>query len=249
VNEIQPIEHNGQRVLTTQQLADHYGTTDVRIRQNYNQNLYRYKEGVHFFRLADEDLRAFRHSVGNSYSVEPQVNQLILWTEKGALLHAKSLNTDTAWEIYEYLVDHYFRTQVRAPVLSTPESRLLAVAGALRDSAQAIAELRAKQDAMETTLHDTHQQTHYLEARLKDTQRGLVDINKPLRDQFNKAVRDLAHRTGLLFNAAYDRVYETLEAQEHSKIRLRAEHAGVRPIEIMERNDLLVKGIRLAKAM
>jgi len=33
---------------------------------------------------------------------------LHLWTEKGAWLHAKSLNTDKAWEAYETLVDDYY---------------------------------------------------------------------------------------------------------------------------------------------
>lgn len=33
---------------------------------------------------------------------------LYLWTEKGAFLHAKSLNTDKAWEVYDRLVDTYF---------------------------------------------------------------------------------------------------------------------------------------------
>lgn len=36
---------------------------------------------------------------------------LYLWTEKGALLHAKSLNTDKAWQVYDYLVDFYFRAK------------------------------------------------------------------------------------------------------------------------------------------
>lgn len=34
---------------------------------------------------------------------------LYLWTEKGAWLHAKSLNTDEAWNAYETLVDEYYR--------------------------------------------------------------------------------------------------------------------------------------------
>ena len=29
--------------------------------------------------------------------------KLYLWTEKGALLHAKSLNNDKAWEVYDWL--------------------------------------------------------------------------------------------------------------------------------------------------
>jgi hypothetical protein len=36
---------------------------------------------------------------------------MMLWTEKGALLHAKSLNTDKAWDVYNELVDTYFRKQ------------------------------------------------------------------------------------------------------------------------------------------
>lgn len=31
---------------------------------------------------------------------------------KGAFLHAKSLNTDKAWELYDKLVDSYFRKTV-----------------------------------------------------------------------------------------------------------------------------------------
>lgn len=30
---------------------------------------------------------------------------------KGALLHAKSLNTNKAWQVYDYLVDFYFRVK------------------------------------------------------------------------------------------------------------------------------------------
>lgn len=50
---------------------------------------------------------------------------LYLWTEKGALLHAKSLNTDKAWEVYDYLVDFYFRAkgeQKAVPAIHTEEA-------------------------------------------------------------------------------------------------------------------------------
>lgn len=40
-----------------------------------------------------------------------RVSRAYFWTEKGALLHAKSLNIDKAWEVYDYLVDFYFRAQ------------------------------------------------------------------------------------------------------------------------------------------
>lgn len=33
------------------------------------------------------------------------------------MLHAKSVNTDKAWEVYEYLVDFYFRAKEQPPVV------------------------------------------------------------------------------------------------------------------------------------
>ena len=50
-------------------------------------------------------MRAFR----DFHDLPKNLNKIYLWTESGALLHAKSLNTEKAWEVYEYLVDTYFR--------------------------------------------------------------------------------------------------------------------------------------------
>ena len=39
------------------------------------------------------------------------------------MLHAKSLNTDKAWEVYDYLVDYYFRAEEEQNVPVTVETR------------------------------------------------------------------------------------------------------------------------------
>ncbi|MDE5861121.1 MAG: ORF6N domain-containing protein, partial [Ruminococcus sp.] len=97
--------------LTTAQLAEAYGT-DVRIiSNNFNRNRDRFVEGVHFYRLKNAELQAFKktsHQFDDSFK---RAKTLYLWTERGALLHAKSLNTDKAWEVYEYLVDTYFKVR------------------------------------------------------------------------------------------------------------------------------------------
>ena len=67
--------------------------------------------GKHYIALTGNDLRDFKKQVRNPYLVANRASHLYLWTEKGALLHAKSLNTDKAWEVYDYLVDFYFRAQ------------------------------------------------------------------------------------------------------------------------------------------
>ena len=106
-----PIEYSQQRVLTTAQLAEAYKTTTKTITDNFNNNKSRYIEGVHYFCLTGAELKAFKNYTENFGVVNKRTPCLYLWTERGALLHAKSLNTDKAWEVYEFLVDTYFRVR------------------------------------------------------------------------------------------------------------------------------------------
>lgn len=106
MNSLSITEFNDIRVLTTQQIAEAYGTNTDTITKNFNRNKERYTEGKHFICLKGDELRSFKAS--GQIDLLPSVNTLYLWTEKGAFLHAKSLNTDTAWEVYDRLVDSYF---------------------------------------------------------------------------------------------------------------------------------------------
>ncbi|MEK3855959.1 phage antirepressor KilAC domain-containing protein [Cytobacillus sp. FSL H8-0458] len=107
MNNLQIIERSNQRVLTTQQLAEAYGTNARRISENFNNNSSRYTEGKHFILLINDDLKVFKYEYDNSV-VAKTASSLYLWTEKGAWLHAKSLNTNQAWDAYEMLVDDYY---------------------------------------------------------------------------------------------------------------------------------------------
>ncbi|MGG4088966.1 ORF6N domain-containing protein [Bacillus licheniformis] len=104
------IERNNQRVLTTAQLAESYGTNNRRISENFKRNINRFKEGKHFYSLQGKEKRDFiNHTQIEDGSKNAQT--LYLWTEKGAWLHAKSLNTDQAWDAYEMLVDEYYNVK------------------------------------------------------------------------------------------------------------------------------------------
>lgn len=110
LNKIIQIEHQNQRVLTTQQLAESFGTEPKRIRDNFGYNEERFVEGVHYFKLEGDDLRNFKET---SFSgvVGNRVNSMYLWTKRGAARHAKMLNTDEAWMVYEELEESYFNKQ------------------------------------------------------------------------------------------------------------------------------------------
>lgn len=107
--DIQVIEMQGVRVLTTAQLAECYETTERRISENFNANKERYEEGKHYIVLEGEEKRDFLNRTEIPYG--SRAAKFYLWTERGALLHAKSLNTDKAWEVYDQLVETYFRAK------------------------------------------------------------------------------------------------------------------------------------------
>ena len=110
----QVIEINGIRVLTTEQLARNYGTQPKILQYNFSYNKKRYTEGKHYIALQGEELKKFKADLEIQGNLK-YAHTLYLWTEKGALLHAKSLNTDKAWEVYDYLVDFYFRAKEKRP--------------------------------------------------------------------------------------------------------------------------------------
>lgn len=103
-----PIEYKGQRVITTELLAQAYDTDANNIKVNFNRNKGKFKEGVHYFLLQGDDLRSFKREVTGSNLVAPNVNQLYLWTERGANRHCKILDTPKAWEQFDNLEETYF---------------------------------------------------------------------------------------------------------------------------------------------
>ncbi|ECG3786641.1 ORF6N domain-containing protein [Salmonella enterica subsp. enterica serovar Florida] len=110
VETLSPITHNQIPVITTELLAQLYGTEVIRIQQNHARNAERFIEGKHFFKLVGQELRELKHrlSLSESVKIARNVRSLILWTERGAARHAKMLETDQAWEVFEKLEDCYF---------------------------------------------------------------------------------------------------------------------------------------------
>lgn len=102
------IQYKSVPVMTTEQLAEFYDSDEVRIRQNFIRNANHFEEGKHFFKIEGNELRILKNSLSSSKILSPNARSLILWTEKGAARHAKILETDQAWDVFEQLEDVYF---------------------------------------------------------------------------------------------------------------------------------------------
>jgi hypothetical protein len=101
------VSYRDQRVCTTIQLSQFYGADEVRIQQNHSRNLDRFEEGKHFYKVAGDELRDLRLALSES-QISSKARSLILWTERGAARHAKMLETEKAWEVFEQMEDRYF---------------------------------------------------------------------------------------------------------------------------------------------
>lgn len=144
MNELQITELNGQRVLTTQQIAEGYGTKTRTIIDNFGNNKSRFMEGKHFFLLEGKELKDFKDSNENFGVVGNRAPKLYLWTEKGALLHAKSLGTDQAWDTYDILVDTYFKVQEVQALPMTLDQQIAAIATGYGSVKQELVEVQDK---------------------------------------------------------------------------------------------------------
>ncbi|RBT38621.1 ORF6N domain-containing protein [Enterococcus hirae] len=120
MNTPQIIELHNQRLLTTEQLAEFYEVTSKNIRDNFQNNREKFIEGKHFYRLAGTELKAFKNDTENIGIVGSRVNQLYLWTKRGASRHSKMLGTDKAWDMFDELEENYFSMREQIKIPSSP---------------------------------------------------------------------------------------------------------------------------------
>lgn len=96
-------EYNGQRVVTLKDIDTVHQRSEGTARRNFNTNKKHFIEGTDYF-------------VRNSYEAKNEFNLvapngLVLVTESGYLMLAKSLTDDLAWQVQRELVKSYFRVQ------------------------------------------------------------------------------------------------------------------------------------------
>jgi hypothetical protein len=77
--QIVAVEWNGERVITTAQLAEVYGTDVNNVQNNFANNKERFKEETHYYLLTGEELKKFKNLVNNIDLVAKKTSQLYLW--------------------------------------------------------------------------------------------------------------------------------------------------------------------------
>lgn len=113
MNDFPIIKYKNALVITSDQVATMYGTTKRVVSNDFNRNKNKFTEGKHYFKLTGDELKQFRdmqnlQSSQRGLQISGKTRTIYLWTNRGALLLAKIIDTDIAWTAYEKLVDFYF---------------------------------------------------------------------------------------------------------------------------------------------
>lgn len=236
---LQVVEQNNQRVLTTAQLAKSYGTENKVISNNFNRNKKRYTEGKHYFSLTG-DLKSEFINLHQIEDGSKNAQTVYLWTEKGAWLHAKSLNTDEAWDAYETLVDDYY-TVKQAQIDTSQLSPELQMFKHMFDS---VASTQIKQRE-----HDLRLQTV---EKKQDDIKDVLSLNPvDWKKKANNIINRIAKKRGG-FEAYADvrrESYELLESRAKCRLSIRLTNMksemalnGVAPSKVKRKNKLDVIG-------
>ncbi|PEJ49785.1 hypothetical protein CN692_22975 [Bacillus sp. AFS002410] len=211
MNNLQVINQNGVRVLTTQQLAGVYGTDTKIINRNFQRNSDRYVQGKHYISLSGEELRHFKGSRQIDDNLK-FASILYLWTEKGAWLHAKSLNTDEAWNAYEMLVDEYYNIKQNAIDTSqlSPELQMFS------QIFNSLAKNDLEQKRLSQAVEETKQQVHNISE--------IVALNSiDWRKETTEIINKIARKTGghKQYQEIRNESYKLLDERAESNIKQR----------------------------
>lgn len=207
MGELAITEYNDIRVLTTQQLAECYGTTTDTITKNFNRNRDRYVEGKHYIALEGDSKNEFLNQ-GQFDRGLKNAKTLYLWTEKGTFLHAKSLNTDSAWEVYDRLIETYFT--VKKELIDKKQlSPQLQLMNMLVENMNK-AELEQKRQAEQIS-------------KVEQTVDNMKEIfTQPIGDwkaEINARVREISIKSNIDYQTLYNQLYGELETTAHCSLK------------------------------
>lgn len=109
MNPLEKIEFNGVDVIASDLIAREHQIRKSEINKLYNRNVDRFTSGKDVFVINKKSLRS-SDDLRELFTNNKQL-AAYLFTERGYLKLVKIMNNDRAWEIYDHMLDVYFRAK------------------------------------------------------------------------------------------------------------------------------------------
>ena len=216
MSSLTPMEFKNQRIITTKILAEQYGTNEQNISKNFTRNSERFIEGKHYFKLEGEELKNFKGYVQNDESLK-FASVLYLWTEKGAARHAKILDTDEAWEVYEQLEETYFRLKEQYIAVNQLSPELQA----LNQIFNGMARQELEQKRLQNEIAIAKQETAALKEDIENI-REVVEIrpSQSWRNDTNTLIKKICYKLND-YKAPKEEIYKALQERARCDLKIR----------------------------
>lgn len=185
-----PVEYKNQRIMTTKVLAEQYGTEENNIKNNFNNNKSRFTEEKHYFKLQGQELKEFKRLVNDIDEAIKFAPVLYLWTERGASRHAKILDTDEAWNVYEKLEESYFNPKQKQ---LSPMDQLRLQYQVLNQHEEKLNEVETKVNTLENNMTIDHGQACNIKLAVDSEVKKLCCGNESVA-YLNKKLRSKVYR-------------------------------------------------------
>lgn len=211
MNKLMPLEFENQRIIMTKILAEEFGTEDKIISNNFNRNIDRFIEGKHYYKLEGAVLKDFKTNHLNDEPSMLRINCLYLWTDRGAARHAKILDTDEAWEVYEALEENYFN-----PKQTLNTSELSPELQMFNKMFQALANSELEQKKMKEDIEETKE-------KLKGIKEVVALNSTDWKNDSKNLIVKIAHRLGgnQFIQDVYKEIYTNLERRAGCQLEIR----------------------------
>ncbi|SQC55329.1 phage antirepressor KilAC domain-containing protein [Listeria newyorkensis] len=141
----------GKRAMTVKDIAMIH-STDVRtINQSINRNIERFKNDVDIIDLKSVITLSDPEKVGYTQNAWNRSKNVYLLSERGYSKLLKILEDETAWEIYDQLVDNYFdmREQIRNPQTNENQKMAFYIPQTLAEALRLAADLEEDNQKLE----------------------------------------------------------------------------------------------------
>ena len=202
-----PVDYNGVRVLTTEQLAAAYECEPNNIKKNFNANKEHFTEGRHYYKVEGDELNNLRVTFSD-LQISPKTRCLYLWTRRGASRHCKMLGTEKAWEMYDNLEENYFN----------PPQKKMTAAEILSGMAEELVKQERRTARLEMRQEQSEGNLKILHSRM-DTFNG-VGTEEDKRQKLNSMVRAFTCKAGVRFDEGWRNFIHAYNTAFHTNVNL-----------------------------
>jgi len=231
---LQEIMYKDVRVVTSRQIADLHRKKVKSVNQTFTRNMERFEKDKDYYEVTRSDLITDNMNMSVFFSKTSNTKDTYLFAEKGYFKLCKIFNDNVSWDVYEKLLDVYFRYKEMKNYECVEDLIVL--------QAQSLKKLRLKVESIDNRLEK-------VEYNYEERKSLLPSPEKSDRDNFNQLVRKYASNNNKKYYEVYNMVYSEALYRLKIKFNTRAKNENISTIDWIDQNGYMDKVLAIALDM